>query len=387
MMIKKRLAISNIIMFIVPIILITLIASIVLETFTEAYRGQLYMYQKEFFNGGKAFEVGIETMLTDMKSMVISYVGVILLSAILIIVVINRYLTTRFAKSVLIPLNLLRYGSQQIKEGNLDFELKYDGKDEFQQVCADFDEMRRRLKDSVEIQLKYETDKKELVAGISHDLRTPLTVIKGYVEGLRDGVANTPEKQQNYLNMIYKKACDMDALVDSLFLFSKMDTDHYPFHFKKTEITDYLNEYFNQAKTEFLLKGLEISFESDCGHETYIMLDREEMGRVITNILENSVTYKTKESGKVKAALRQVDNCIIIDIADDGPGVETDDLSKLFTRFFRGDPSRSNPHEGSGLGLAIAKHIVNAHGGTITAQNNHGLEIIITIPIESEENV
>ncbi|HVI42154.1 MAG TPA: HAMP domain-containing sensor histidine kinase, partial [Anaerovoracaceae bacterium] len=250
----------------------------------------------------------------------------------------------------------------------------------------DFDEMRRRLKNSVDLQLKYEMDKQELVAGISHDLRTPLTVIKGYVEGLRDGVANTPEKQQKYLDMIYKKACDMDFLVDNLFLFSKMDTDHYPFHFQSTEIRGYLDEFFHQAKEEFLQKGLDISFEDHCVNDIDVKLDREEMGRVLINILENSVKYKTEESGKVKAMLKQADDNMVLTVADDGPGVEMDDLSKLFTRFYRGDPSRTNPHEGSGLGLAIAKHIVTAHEGAITARNHHGLEITITLPIETEGN-
>ncbi len=387
MKIKKRLAISNTIMFIVPIVLIVLITSVVLETFTEVYREQLLSYQKELFTGGtEGFEVVIEAMLSDMKTLVINYLGIIVLSAILIIVLINSFLAARVTKSILVPLDLLRYGSKQIKEGNLDFEIKYNGRDEFVQVFSDFDEMRQRLKDSVEMQLKFEMDKQELVAGISHDLRTPLTVIKGYVEGLRDGVANTPLKQQNYLDMIYKKSCDMDSLVDNLFLFSKMDTDHYPFHFQNTKIGTYLNEYINQAKEEFRQKGLDISFENNCIQDIYVKLDREEMGRVLTNILENSVKYKTEESGKVKVWLEQDDDDIILTVADDGPGVEMDNVSKLFTRFYRGDPSRTNPHEGSGLGLAIAKHAVNAHEGTITARNNHGLEIIITLPIEIEVN-
>ena len=386
MMIKKRLTISNTLMFIVPIVLIVIIASVVLETFTEVYRGQLLSYQHQIFNGStKAFEEGIETMLTNMRSLVVNYLATILLSAIVIIVSINSFLAARITKSVLVPLDLLRFGSKQIKEGNLDFELKYNGKDEFEQVCADFDEMRQRLKDSVEMQLKYEADKQELVAGISHDLRTPLTVIKGYVEGLRDGVANTPEKQEKYLEMIYKKACDMDSLVDNLFLFSKMDTEHYPFHFKTTEINQYMVEFFEQSKEEFLQKGLEISFENKCTEKTYVKLDQEEMHRVLTNILENSVKYKAKELGKATAVLYRTEGQIMLTIGDDGPGVQLDDLSKLFARFYRGDPSRSNSHEGSGLGLAIAKHIVGAHEGIISARNHQGLEISIALPVVSEE--
>ena len=194
---KKRLTISNIIMLIVPIVLIVFLASQILETFTEVYRGQLIIFEKEFINGStREFTEGLEIMLSNMKATIISYVVMIFLSAILIVVTINAFLAARVTKSIMVPLNLLRAGSREIKEGNLDFELKYNGKDEFEQVCSDFDEMRRRLKDSVEMQIKYETDKQELVAGISHDLRTPLTVIKGYVEGLRDGVANTPGKAE-----------------------------------------------------------------------------------------------------------------------------------------------------------------------------------------------
>lgn len=373
-------------MLVIPIVLIVIIASISIEGFTDAYRSQLLAYQQEFINGGhKGLEIGIEVMLSNMKALIISYLGAVLLMAVAIIAITNKILTTRFAKSILAPLNDLRYASNQIKEGNLDFELKYEGKDEFKQVCTDFDEMRLRLKDLVETQLRYEADRKDLVADISHDLRTPLTTIKGYAEGLRDGVANTPEKQKLYLNTIYDKACSMESLVDSLALFSRMDTNTYPFHFKKVGIMCYLEEYLSKTKTEFFLKGLEISFENHCDDEIGVRLDQNEMSRVLTNILENSVKYKTAESGKAKVELNRNGSNVVLTIADDGPGVETEDLTKLFTRFYRADTARSNPQAGSGLGLAIAKHIVNSHGGTIAAQNDHGLKIEITLPISTEE--
>lgn len=385
MKIKKRLVVSNTVMLVVPIVLIVLIASGMLDIVADSYRGQFHVFQDKFLNGStKEFEEGLETMLSGMKAMLISTLVIIFLSSIIVVVLINSFLSARVTKSILTPLNLLRSGSKKIKEGDLDFELKYNGKDEFDEVCSDFDEMRRRLKDSVEMQLKYEKDKQELIAGISHDLRTPLTVIKGYVEGLRDGVANTPEKQQKYLDMIYSKACDMDSLVDNLFLFSRMDTDHYPFDFQKTDINRYFEEFFGRARAEFLPKGLEISFECGAGN-TVVKLDHKEMGRVFTNILENSLKYKTSETGKVKAVLKHENDKVIITIADDGPGIEIDDLSKLFTRFYRGDPSRSSSHEGSGLGLAIAKHVINAHDGSIEARNNSGLEIRITLPVEMRE--
>lgn len=392
MKIKKRLVISNTVMLIVPVILIIIIASGVIDAMADSYHDQLLKFQEQFLNGTtKDFEKGFQTMISGMRAMVISSIAFIVLSSILVIVLINSFLSARFTKSIMIPLNLLSLASKRIKEGDLDFRLEYQGKDEFEQVCLDFDEMRRRLKESIEMQLKYEKDKQELIADISHDLRTPITVIKGYVEGLRDGVANTQEKQKRYLDMIHKKACDMDSLVDNLFLFSNMDTKHYPFHFQKTDIGQYFNEFFIQAKAEFIQKGLEISLDNSTIRDVFVKIDHMEMDRVFTNILENSVKYKAAELGKVHAKLNHENQCIIITIADDGPGVKTDDLDRLFTRFYRGDSSRTNPHEGSGLGLAIAKHIANAHGGTIKARNNHGLEVIITLPIvemgnEHEEN-
>ena len=387
MMIKKRLAISNILMLLIPIMLIALIAGISLERFAEASHTQLMIYQKAFVNGGaKGFEKGLEFMLYDMKFRIMWLVGIVLFTAVGIVALTNRVLTKRLAKSILIPLDLLRNGSNQIKEGNLDFELKYEGKDEFAQVCSDFNEMRLRLKDLVQTQLRYEEERKELVAGVSHDLRTPVTVIKGYVEGIRDGIADTPEKQRDYLDTIYEKACDLDSLIDSLSIFSKMDMGHYPFLFEKVKSSFYFSEYFSKIKEEFQLKGLEVSFENDCKDDLYIQIDKKEMNRVLVNILENSVKYKVAEMGHVKAHLEQIGSNVVLKMTDDGPGVEPENLSKLFTQFYRTDSSRTNPHEGSGLGLAIAKHIVNAHGGTIIAQNNNGLEMVITLSVMKEED-
>ena len=158
-------------------------------------------------------------MKDEMSTFVVSYILIVIIISLIVVTLTNGILSTKLYKKLIVPLELLSYGAEQIKNGNLDFEMNYDSDDEFKQVCGDFDEMRLRLKTSVDSQIKYEEDRKQLVVGISHDLRTPLTAIKGYVEGLIDGIAKTPEKQKKYLNTIYTKACDMDILVDRLFLF------------------------------------------------------------------------------------------------------------------------------------------------------------------------
>jgi signal transduction histidine kinase len=281
---------------------------------------------------------------------------------------------------LIVPLELLSYGAEQIKDGNLDFEMNYESDDEFAQVCGDFDEMRLRLKDSVDMQLKYEENRKQLVVGISHDLRTPLTAIKGYVEGLRDGVANTPEKQKKYLNTIYTKACDMDILVDQLFLFSKLDTGSFPFKFDIVNIKEYMNNFYIHAKDEFYGKDVEILFNNKCSDVCLIKIDCQEMNRVLLNIVENSIKYKGDYKGTIKINLYEEEDFVVLELSDNGKGVEEEELSNLFVSFYRGDASRTNPNEGSGLGLAIAKNIVEAHDGKIVAYNMDGLTIKITLP-------
>jgi signal transduction histidine kinase len=328
-----------------------------------------------------------EHMKAEVKTFFVSYMGIVFVIALLIIILTNGILSSRVAKSLIEPLDLLSYGAGQIEEGNLDFQMNYQGKDEFAKVCADFDKMRIRLQESVQMQLKYEEDRKDLVVGISHDLRTPLTTIKGYVKGLKDGVANTPEKCERYHDIIYNKACDMDMLVDKLFLFSKLDTGKFPFHFEKVYCNEFLESFFKSALDEFKRKGLNLFYENNCNDNILINIDSEEINRVLMNILENSAKYKTRDYGNVNITVNKQGDNIVLRIKDDGPGVLEENLSRLFVSFYREDAARTNPSEGSGLGLSISEHIVKAHDGTITAENMDGLVITITLPISGQDEM
>jgi signal transduction histidine kinase len=328
-----------------------------------------------------------DRMRAEVKTFFVSYMGIVFVIALLIIILTNGILSSRVAKSLIEPLDLLSYGAGQIEEGNLDFKMNYQGKDEFSKVCADFDKMRIRLQQSVQMQLKYEEDRKELVAGISHDLRTPLTAIKGYVKGLKDGVANTPEKFERYHDIIYNKACDMDMLVDKLFLFSKLDTGKFPFNFEKVYFNEFLTSFFKSVTDEFERKGLNLLYENSCNDNVLINIDQEEIGRVLMNILENSVKYKINDYGNVNITVKRQEENIVLRISDDGPGVLEENISRLFVSFYREDAARTNPSEGSGLGLSIAEYIIKAHNGTIIAENMDGLAIIITLPISLQDDI
>ena len=317
----------------------------------------------------------------QMKRLVAGYIAVVVILAIIIITITNFILSSKIYKNLINPIKLLSYGADQIKNGNLDFDMNYEYDDEFKQVCDDFNEMRIRLKESVQAKLKYEENRKELVAGISHDLRTPLTGIKGYVEGLIDGVANTPEKVNKYLNTIHQKACDMDELVDRLFLFSKLDTGKYPFNFDIIYVREYFYDIYEEVFEDFSKKGLKLTYLNECSDKTQVKIDYREIRRVILNILENSLKYDNNIDKMSRIFVYEKDEWVFVEISDNGDGVDEKILHKLFESFYRVDQSRTNPSQGSGLGLAISKSIIEAHGGEIEAFNNNGFTIVLKLPV------
>lgn len=322
-----------------------------------------------------------------------------------IVVLINLIMVFVIARSIMKPLDLLKKGTRMISEGNLDFEIDYNGNDEISEVIDNFEDMRRKLSLSTEQQRHYEASRKALIAGISHDLSTPLTSIKGYVSGLLDGIADSPEKQERYLKTIYNTAEDMDRLVNELFLFSKLDMDKIPFHFEKIDIGEYLAACCDEMKFTFEKDKLLISFTDRLASPVSVFLDRNQFGRVLLNIARNSVKYKKEEVASLHVDLSLVEmelpvqeaeettavsppKMVRIVLKDNGIGVPEELTDRIFESFYRSDPARSNPASGSGLGLAISKQIVNRHCGVISAESviGQGLSILIDLPVAGENH-
>ena len=145
-------------------------------------------------------------------------------------------------RSISVPLAKLQKAARNIREGNLDFEIHQESEDEIGQLCQDFEEMRLRLKANAEEKVAFDRENKELISNISHDLKTPITAIKGYVEGIMDGVADTPEKMDRYIKTIYNKANEMDLLINELTLYSKIDTNRIPYNFTTISARDYFED-------------------------------------------------------------------------------------------------------------------------------------------------
>lgn len=308
--------------------------------------------------------------------------------AILVTLATDIILVTFISRGILVPLDKLRRATHEIRDGNLDYRVDYDGKNELGDVCADFDEMRLRLRDSVESQQRYEDNRKELLAGISHDLGTPLTAIKGYVSGLIDGIADTPEKQAHYLKTIYSTACDMDHLVSELFTFSKLDMDRIPFYFEQVDLIGFFEDCCDELRPKFATQEIDILFDNHCGASARSSLDRVQMKRAVMNIINNCVKYKKTGLCSIRITLRMDGPDIRIEIADNGMGVSEEELTKIFDSFYRTDRARTNVSSGSGLGLAITKQIIDRHSGKIWATGSigSGLTICILLPTVSPES-
>ena len=297
----------------------------------------------------------------------------------LTILMTNRFLTRFVVRKIEEPLDLLSEGARRLGEGDLDYRIAYAGKDEFAPVCDAFNEMAARLKVSVERTRRDEESRKELLAGISHDLRSPLTSIRAYVEGLLDGVAKTEEAKRRYLRTIRTKAEDIDRLVSQLFLYSKLDLEGVPMERRPLCLDEFITGFVGETALDGRAHGLVVTAEHLA--PLTVSADPEQLRRVFSNILENSIKYKNKETGHLRITLEESGRLVL---ADDGPGVPETALPKLFDVFYRSDPARKNPAGGSGLGLAIASKAVRGMGGTIRAYNgpDGGLAIEIILPRE-----
>lgn len=304
----------------------------------------------------------------------ISFIIILFLTACLLIFWIYR--------SILKPLNILRIATDHIKEGDLDYSVSSaDTKDEIGQLCEDFESMRLRLKQLIDDRLQYEEDIKELVSNISHDLKTPLTAIKGYSEGLIDGVADTEEKRNKYLKTIYMKANDMSVLVDELAYYAKIDCNTIPYSFTNISLAEYFEDCVEDLYLELEVENIKVVYENLVDHDVKVVADAEQLKRVIHNIIGNSVKYMDKPEGNIKIRIEESEKFVQVDIEDNGAGIDEGDLSFIFDRFYRADASRNSKSGGSGLGLAIAKKVIEDHFGKIWAKSekNKGTTISFTL--------
>lgn len=275
-------------------------------------------------------------------------------------------------KTVFSPLNKMKEAAINIRDGNLDYNLDYNRKDEVGDVFDAFEEMRVQLKTSRDKQNQYERNRKELIANISHDLKTPITAINGYVQGILDGVANTDEKLNKYIKTISSYSKDMDNLIEDLFLFSKLDIDSFPFDFENVNIIEYINDCIEEINFDLEKNNIKLNKFFSYNSETPVFIDRAQIKRVINNIIFNSINNFDNDNPIIFFRIVEDDDYFTISISDNGPGIPMDKINHIFDRFYRVDNSRNRKNGGSGLGLSIAKQIIESHKGKIWAESSLG---------------
>lgn len=295
------------------------------------------------------------------------------------------FMTLLVTKSMMQSLRTLKNGVNHIAQGDLDFSIRTNKRDEVAQVIMSFEEMRLRLKSSIYAQIKEDENRREFVANISHDLRTPVTAIKGYVEGLIDGTANTPEKVEKYTKTILSKTVALDRMIDDLFLYSSLDVGKANYHFETVSASNFFGSLYNEIMLDLEGKGFEVKCILEIPPDTMVKLDRSMIQRLQHNLTENAVKYCRESDRKVVFSAGVKEDRIICSTEDNGKGIQSDALPHIFERFYRADAARTSTTGGTGLGLQISKRIVEDHGGMICAESSYGefTRISWTLPVLS----
>lgn len=330
-------------------------------------------------------------LVTRVNSVVSRSFLIYLFSAIIFILVLTSIVLTQWVyKGFFEPINRLNVAMQQIAEGNFEYSLTSENTNEIGELYRNYEDMRLRLKESTEEKIQNERQNRELVSNISHDLKTPITAIKGYVEGIMDGVADTPEKMDRYIKTIYTKANDMNRLINELTYYSGIDSNRIPYNFHRINLADFFQDCVEDVGLDLESKNIELNYSNLVDPSTRIIADPEQLKKVIDNIVGNSIKYMDKPKGVINIRILDEVDSVRVEIEDNGKGISTKDLGKIFERFYRTDASRNSSTGGSGIGLSIVKKIIEDHGGYIWATSKDGegtcLHFVIRKYREAEEN-
>ena len=372
MKLKNRLIISFFIITIVPVLIFSTLMLTIRSLVQDAAERQIIT--NEFVHAVKNYMDDSGKFNELVVSFCIAELIILILTAVIMIVWIYRGIAPQ--------LKTLKAAANNVKEGNLDFSVASTGKDEMSELCNAFEDMRVRLKNNAKDRLEDEAEQRALISNIAHDLKTPITAIKGYAEGMLDGVADTPEKREKYIRTIYNKANEMNTLINELTLYSNIDTNKIPYNFQKLNLHAYFSDCIEELGMDLENQHIRLDYANFVDPDVLIIADPEQLGRIIHNIVSNSVKYMRADvASKIAITIKDVGDFVQVEIADNGKGIATRDLPYVFDRFYRADTSRNSAAGGSGIGLSIVKKIVEDHGGKIwvTSKENEGTTMYFVI--------
>lgn len=333
---------------------------------------------------GRAFIItAAEELLPEVRRLMWDLIG----SVFLILLFTGGVLIT-WTYSGLVPnIRRLIQATNQIREGNLDEPIVIRGNDEVAVLAKSVEEMRQRLQADAKEKLQDENVQKQLISNIAHDLKTPLTAIRGYAEGLLEGVATTPEKQDAYLRTIFNKANEMNTLLNELSIYSKIDTNRIPYDFQHIPVRGFFDDCTDELAVDLETQGASLQYHCSVESEEEMIADPEQLMRVIHNIVGNAVKYHGERSLEIDFRVKDVGDFIQVEIEDNGIGISAQDLPHIFDRMFRSDASRNSAVGGSGIGLSIVKKIVEDHGGQIWATSKEHVGTVIYFVLHKYQEV
>lgn len=275
------------------------------------------------------------------------------------------------------PLRSIADGIQDIARGQYNKRLNFKASYELAQIQDDFNTMAEKLERMKKEKQHLEANKQRMLVDLSHDLKTPITTIKGYIEAMELGLITEEERRQRILRLISGKVELVSILIDDIFALSKLDSPQYPFNFRIADIAEFTREIAAEYYEVFAEKNFIFQFDIPKG-EINFPFNYTWLYRAISNILSNALKYNPPGT-TVRLQLWTTVKGVKIHIQDDGVGIPQAILENIFDAFVRGDQSRKSDG-GTGLGLAIAKQVIEKHGGNITLTSNGGTSFIIFLP-------
>ena len=336
----------------------------------------------KFLLDSLAFLFGKETHGPRRMVPYLVLVGVVLC---LLVAGVCILLTLRLTGRITATLRTLRQAADNLRDGDLDFQILSCDLRELDQVAQSMESVRQRLKSAAVAEAAAQEERGLLMANLSHDLRTPITAIKGYVEGIQDGIANTPEKQRHYLDIIYNKSLVMEKLVRNMSDFSEYELGRMQYHFEYVEMGPFLRDLGEEYRED--ARQNQMTFHDQIPSGRYVVTaDRSKLKRVLDNLISNAIKY-SRPGGEIALTAEEYEGGLVIQVSDNGKGISAEALRHVFDSFYRADTARTSSVPGSGLGLAICRSIVSSHHGKIwlTSEEGEGTNAFIYLPLRKEE--
>jgi signal transduction histidine kinase len=277
------------------------------------------------------------------------------------------------------PINRLKSGLEEISKGNYNVKVENTVHSQISLLIDTFNEMAEKLQEGEKLKAEYEENRRMLIANISHDLKTPITSIQGYIEAITEGGTMPPENINKYLKIIYNNTDYINKLIDDLFLFSKLDMQKLEFQFVTVNVRSFFNDIMEEFKLEYEEGNIKFDYFDSLEEDFSFSIDRKRLHQVFMNIIGNAVKYGLEQSISIRTELYRLKDFVYIDIKDNGPGIPKDKLQHIFERFYRIDTERTKDFMSTGLGLSIAKELVEAHGGRISVSSVEGDGTCFTI--------